>query len=120
LPDISPNHANPDRSSEVPLLLTLSLTHTRHDRATFQSEGHFVPSNCTGPDVHTLTLTSPGGVQIVRVLAPTPQDCFRLIEEAVTQHIYTSGTAQAQRTYTYEQYQLLVQERGQLADFPPR
>lgn len=121
MPNISPDPTNhhpvPKPLESVSMSVQFTLVHEAHNRQSFQADGHFVPSNCTGSTVHCLNLKTPNGVQILRVMAPSLIDCLDLMNEAILQHVWTSGVADTLRTYTYEQYQLLVQERGQLAQF---
>src|SRR5215475_11855342 len=96
------------------VLIDLECLHETHDRETFQREGHFVPGNCTGPTVHALTLKTPQGLQVLRTLGPTQESAMALMRTALEEYVYTTARAYAQREYTYERYQELVKERGDL------
>lgn len=89
-----------------------------HDRAAFQAGGHFVPSNCTGDEVHCLNLLDPTtGRQILRTMGPDAIAVYDLMGAAIASEVWNNSHAATIRDYTYEQFQNLVQERGQLSLF---
>jgi hypothetical protein len=97
--------------------VTLNCVFECYDRDAFQRAGHFVPGNCTGPEVYILTLNTPDGLQVLRVMASNIIECRALMRRAIQEYITTSARSTAAEAYTYEQFQALVKERGQFAQF---
>lgn len=123
--------------STMSLAVGFAVEVERHDKATFQKEGHFVPGmkdengfrrEWDGPlvfvgtiwqDVRDVQGQVTGRNQVLRVLADSPQELERLLRLAITDSFFAWWSAQQLQASTFESYRKHVDEHNQLVNDAP-
>lgn len=116
-----------DRATDQVMAL-FDITVERHDRSTFQKQGHFVPGmvdengfrrEWEGPNVYIGTLwhelkDAGGNVtsrsQVLRMLADTPQELRRVMSKNLKESFFAWWLAQTQQASVYESYRRANEE----------